>query len=268
MPEGVEVKIITEQLDNFCSAKIIKNFEIIGGRYKSNLPEGYLKFQKKLPIRVLSVQCKGKFIFWSLAQNWFIFNTLGMTGEWSKNSSKHSVAKVQIDTDELYFNDTRHFGSLKFVKDLDNGLKIGNKLISLGPDLLSNPPSLELFDNILDCNKPLPEILMNQNKLSGIGNYIKAETLYLAKLSPWRLGNSLSLSELQNLYNAIQTVMKKSYELGGATLATYKNFEGNAGKFAKEFSVYGKVIDPNGLPVLKELTKDKRTTHWVKEIQK
>jgi formamidopyrimidine-DNA glycosylase len=40
--------------------------------------------------------------------------------------------------------------------------------------------------------KTLPEILMDQKMFSGIGNYIKSECLYRAKLNPHRTVNSIS----------------------------------------------------------------------------
>ena len=43
--------------------------------------------------------------------------------------------------------------------------------------------------------------------------------------------------------------------------------DGNSGNAAQGFAVYGRVKDYNGCKVIKEVTLDKRTTHWVKERQ-
>ena len=42
---------------------------------------------------------------------------------------------------------------------------------------------------------------MNQQLISGVGNYIKCEALFLSKLSPHRILSSLNLNELKLLFN-------------------------------------------------------------------
>jgi formamidopyrimidine-DNA glycosylase len=56
--------------------------------------------------------------------------------------------------------------------------------------------------------------------------------------------------------------------MGGATLATYRDADGKIGEFSRRFAVYNQKTDPEGRTVIKENTKDKRTTHWVPEVQK
>ena len=108
---------------------------------------------------------------------------------------------------------------------------------------------------------------MDQSVIAGVGNYIKAESLYLAKLSPHRTVESLSDDDLILLKQKIQEVMTESFASGGATIRTYKNFNGESGEYGDRFIVYNQKTDPVGNPVVKEQTKDKRKTHWVPNIQ-
>ena len=62
--------------------------------------------------------------------------------------------------------------------------------------------------------------------------------------------------------------MKESYESGGATIKTYKNFNGENGDYARRFMVYNQKTDPEGNEVVRELTADQRTTHWCPAVQK
>jgi formamidopyrimidine-DNA glycosylase len=61
--------------------------------------------------------------------------------------------------------------------------------------------------------------------------------------------------------------VKRAYNVGGATIATFKDMYGNSGKFFDQFQIYGKKIDPLGNLVSRELTKDGRSTYYVKGIQ-
>ena len=62
--------------------------------------------------------------------------------------------------------------------------------------------------------------------------------------------------------------MKESFESGGATIRTYKDFNGESGEYGNRFIVYNQKQDPLGNPVIKEKTKDGRTTHWVPAVQR
>jgi len=200
-----------------------------------------------------------------------IISTLGMSGAWQFQPSKHSGLKLDLLIDHqgieirevIYFNDIRHFGTVKRVSEKE----LQEKLNSIGPDMLASPPSQEEFNKRIKQNKTLPEILMNQKNISGVGNYVKAEALFKAKLSPHRTGLSLSDNELKLLKESIENVLKESYNLQGASLMTYKDANGAEGGFENFLKVYGKNQIDN-MKILKEETLDKRTTWWCPEVQK
>lgn len=280
MPEGPEVKIITEQLAKEIVGKYLQDIEFgPTGRYKQEEPEGSKELLKALPLQILKVSCKGKFIYWELENEWSMWNTLGMTGnwrcwEWPANVDKHtsvlfllSSNKHDTEGDSVCFSDIRHFGTVKFVKGTN---KLNKKLDSLGPDMLSAVVPFSIFDKIIKFgkSKTIVEILMDQKYISGVGNYIKAESLYRAGISPWRKCNTLSDNESAKLYQEIKTVLQESYQAQGNTFSTYKNVLGESGNYVSQLKVYGKDIDPLGNKVISEETKDKRTSWWVPGVQK
>jgi formamidopyrimidine-DNA glycosylase len=108
---------------------------------------------------------------------------------------------------------------------------------------------------------------MDQSIFSGVGNYIRAEALYLAKLAPKRLANSLSKDEINLLCQSIVEVMETSYKYQGATLLTYKDSYGNEGKYSSLFKVYGRKTDDLGNKIIKETSSEGRTIHWCPAIQ-
>ena len=109
--------------------------------------------------------------------------------------------------------------------------------------------------------------LMKQSIVAGVGNYIKAESLWLARISPHRQVKDISDIELSNLNRSIKQVMHESFASGGATIRTYENFDGTSGEYNRKFLVYNQKTDPDGNEVIKELTEDKRMTHWCPAVQ-
>ena len=119
----------------------------------------------------------------------------------------------------------------------------------------------------LRSSKTIVEALMDQKIVAGVGNYIKADSLWLAKISPHRLVSDISDSDLSKLNDCIRDVMTTSFEMGGATIYSYKNFDGSIGEYGSKFLVYNKKVDPDGNLIIKETTRDKRTTHWSPDVQ-
>ena len=61
MPEGPEVTIISEGLNKLLKDKYIVLIEIDPkSRYAKKAPDGFIKFEENLPIKVKSIQNKGK----------------------------------------------------------------------------------------------------------------------------------------------------------------------------------------------------------------
>jgi len=196
-----------------------------------------------------------------------IWSTLGMTGQWASKRIQHTRVEFVLSDGSVFYNDIRNFGTLKFVKGKGDLVK---KLQSLGPDLLSEECSDELFISRLRSkkNKTIVQVMMDQSVVSGIGNYIKSDALWLSKISPHRKVSEIPDNELIILNKNIRQVMLESFNSGGATIKSYLDFNGNSGEYGSKFIVYNKKVDLDGNVVLSEQTKDGRTTWWSPERQK
>jgi DNA-formamidopyrimidine glycosylase len=280
MPEGVEVKLTSEEVNGYIGGYTLLSMIIVGGRYKRHgPPKNWEDFKSQLPVKLNKVSSKGKGIFFEFDNDWTMYNTLGMSGQWSNTQDKYSVIKFiyskkyenqegkkSTNLKTIYFRDIRNFGTIKFVYGKEESRKLYDRL---GPDMMDESTTLELFRGRLAKykHKNIVWILMSQHIISGIGNYIKAEVLYRAKISPHRNLEEISDEKITALYYAIKEVMKKSYELQGNSFHTYRNFQSGGGKFYSLLRVYRQEKDPDGRIVIREKTLDGRTTHWVKEIQ-
>ena len=272
MPEGPEVTIIKEGLNKILKNKLIITIEILeGSRYKKKLPDNYGHFIDNIPLKINSIENKGKLIYFNFDKNITMINTLGMSGIWSHKREKHASIKLfyksQNFIKHLYFIDQRHFGTIKFLK---TKMELNDKLKTIGPDILNDDKmNLDLFKNILTKhkNKNITSVLMNQKIISGIGNYLKSESLYLAKISPFRIINTLTEEELYRLYQSCRVKIVGSYNSGGVSLKHYKDIDDRQGQFTFKLEVYGKKKDKLGNTIKHDMTPDKRFTYWVPSIQ-
>jgi formamidopyrimidine-DNA glycosylase len=276
MPESPELKTSCDHLRKIiCGKTIINSFFSKNGRYSKKIPENY---NSTMQCSVLDINVKGKFMYWSLSNGQYMFCTYGMTGQWENKEDKHTCFTLQyVDKFEsidqaisdfkfLYFNDPRHFGTIKFVNSKQELL---DKLDSLGWDPLSEDISskIEWLKNKINKSTPIGQILMDQSIFCGVGNYIRAEALYRSRISPWKKGKELTNLELISLCDHIYNVMNESYQAQGASFSTYQNVDGNAGKYSFNFQVYSQKKDPLGYNIIRE-KMGTRTIHWCPEMQR
>ena len=281
MPEGPELKHSRDVLRDLLLGKsITRIFTTPNGRYKSQIPVGMESIESNLPLKVTGVDVKGKFMWWTLeggGRQYFVWITYGMSGQWSPHRGKHasfiveyngSGVPVTRDTQMIFFNDPRHFGTIKFVA-IEGELRA--KLKTLGPSILDDVPMTpEIFaERILKKpNRTISEALMDQSCVSGCGNYIKAECLYRSGVSPHRGVTELESNEVVKLHEELLSVARESYVDQGASIRTYKTVKGGKGKAQFFFRVYNQKECPKGHLIQREETLDGRTSWWCKECQK
>lgn len=287
MPEGPEVKQLSDDL----RSRVLNKYLI------SVLHDGKSKYENEgipgiglmIPGNIYFVQhifTKGKHIFIQLndcsIKNYIIYIEIrfGEAGRLSIDYTKYcNIAlefcndiiagqfTIMIEKFYIYFEDVRKRGAIE-IKDIND---LNKKLKNLGPDLLSEDVTYELYLKIIKDNiarNPhwqICQYLMNQSKLSGIGNYLKADVLYLCKIRPDRLLSSLTLLDIQNLYYYSITLIKEAYDAGGLTIKNFYTIDGEVGRYKKR--IYGKIMDNFGNPVIKTEFKDKRMSHWVPNVQ-
>lgn len=277
MPEGPELKLSADTIRPLVINKRILNaFPSKTGRYSAQNPKGFvslISYIEKNECRIMGVSTRGKFMYWKLTDDWYMFCTFGMTGQLSPYEGKHPcfgfyIGETQNNFETIYFNDPRHFGTIQFVQGVQ---ELNKKLNELGWDPLLHGMDEKWVNFVINTcakkKKPIGQLLMDQKIFAGVGNYIRAEALYLAQMSPWRQANLLKKEEIKTLCQAIVDVMNESYQHQGATILTYKDAYGAEGRYSSCFKVYGQVTDPLGNKIIKEETPEGRTIHWCPTIQ-
>ena len=269
MPEGPEVRRMSEGLSKRVSGKMLTGANILGGKWLKMPIKGLDSLNKELsksPQKIDWVKVKGKFIYSKIGEDLFMWNSLGMSGGWRDHRGKHAHFSFKFsDGSEVFFDDVRRFGNIEFI----SFERLLEKLTKVGPDMLNSDVQYSEFKERLyrSPEKNICKALMDQKVISGVGNYIKSEALYRAGISPHRKIKEIPDYKLEALCDWIKAICRKSYEQGGATLATYTDMDNNHGDFVFSFKVYRKDVDPIGNSVVHETTPDGRMTHWVPEIQ-
>ena len=149
----------------------------------------------------------------------------------------HVIFKLS-EGGNLYYNDVRRFGWIKIVKTSEVGEFSFIK--KLGPEPLKDL-TLEGFKDILVKNKTqIKVLLMNQEKIAGVGNIYANDALWLAEVNPKRLANSLNSEEQKKLFEAITKVLKTSLTFQGSSEDAYVTPEGKEGNYQLHSLVYRK----------------------------
>ena len=97
---------------------------------------------------------------------------------------------------------------------------------------------------------------MDQKVIAGCGNYIKAETLWYAEVSPMRKVGDLNEREIELIYEGLRVISRVSYNNKGLSLKDYADENGKDGRYADNLKVYGKKY------AKRTKTADGRTTYW------
>ena len=90
----------------------------------------------------------------------------------------------------------------------------------LGPEVLApgSTPALLAARLATFPRRRLADALLDQGVIAGLGNYLRADILWLARLSPWRRVGELSAAELRRLGAAIHRLTWRSVRHDGVLL--------------------------------------------------
>jgi formamidopyrimidine-DNA glycosylase len=172
-----------------------------------------------------------------------------------------------------YFYDQLSFGTLKLI---DTKTELEKKLKELGPDIMDKTSTLQVFKKAitkgLNCKKAIGNILVNQKVISGIGNYLRADALWMAKINPFRKVEDIKEEELETVYKSVRALMWGDYAPEEAVQLGYVNKDFKIPHdYGREFFVYRQDTDLNGNKVQKDELfegNQKRFIYWVENIQK
>lgn len=238
MPELPEVETIRKYLDKTISGKRIVDIEILSKKQFPDSPGQVIK------TKILSVERRAKNLIIKLSNKKALFIHLKLSGQliWEEKAkvpAKSTRVIISLGKGRLFFNDMRKFGWIRVLSQdqLDSELK------RFGPEPFSKDFSIEYLKKIFKkSSKPIKAILLDQEKIAGIGNIYANEALFVAGVNPLKPVNKLTAKEIGKLQKAILLVLKEGIKYGGSSAADrlYLRPDSSFGSYQQYFKVYQK----------------------------
>jgi len=293
MPELPEVETIRRSLQKEIVGKKIENIEV----RKPKIFQGDPK--EVIGKTIEEIERKGKILIIKLSGGKALLVHFKLTGQmiWLPNAGEkvtvgHPIpfagselpAKTthvifKINGGKLFYNDLRQFGWIKVISN--DKLQMTNELRNLGPEPLDFARGKPLANKDFTMDylkkifaktaKPIKLVLMDQEKIAGVGNIYANDALFEAGIMPTRPAKSLSEAEIEKLRKSVIKVLEEGLKYGGSSAAdeAYIKPTGEPGNYQKHFRVYqrqGKQCSHCG-GVIERINLGGRGTFYCKHCQ-
>jgi endonuclease-8 len=169
--------------------------------------------------RLEAVEAVGKNLLLTFEGGLVLRSHLRMRGRWTV---RERASRPSSGTPWLALRTAEHEALLW------NGpvLELGARAVArLGPDILAEPPDfLRMVENLRreHPGREIGDALLDQRLVAGIGNVWKAESLWLARLSPWQLLGETTDEELRAVLGEAARLMRGSLEGEAYARAVYR----------------------------------------------
>ena len=255
MPELPEVEVVKRSLEKKILNLKVKRVRIndFNLRYKVDKYRIALLKGKKIK----KIERRSKFLIFEISSDLIMLIHLGMTGKFffinrakkkfktsfyynlDKNEKHDRIIFYLQNNQKLIYNDVRKFGFIKLYKSKE--YKDISHLKNLGPEPLSKYWNLKYFQKyILNRNRNIKSILMDQKFISGLGNIYVNEILFLSRIMPYRKIKTLKNYEIIKIVKNTKKVLKNSIKMGGSSIKDFSSDNGKMGEFQQRFKVYGR----------------------------
>ncbi len=239
------------QLERFLPGHAIRKLEVRNKKYD---------FGGKVDltgVKLIAVRRFGKVLVIDLSNKFSLITHVKMTGqfiyqgpnlkikpEYTKKvvggvPGKHTHVIFHLDRGgTLYFNDYRRFGWMELVPS--SKVKDQNFIKKLGHEFLKDLKREEFVQILAKSKKPIKLLLMDQEKMAGVGNIYANDALWLAKINPAKESRSLTNEEVSRLFSAVESVLKEGIKRRGASELAYVAPDGSEGDYQNFTLVYGR----------------------------
>ena len=216
MPEGPEVHRMARKLARVLVGRPLHDLEL---RYPS-----IRAHQARLAAhQITAVDSRGKAFLLRFGRKGTLYVHLQLYGRWrihrlSTEPRTNRTLRVALVTQT-------HQALLYSATDLEvlseRGERVHPYLSRLGPDLFDPELTAEaIADRVMSKafgGRQLAGLMLDQSFVGGIGNYLRAEMLFVAGIDPHRKGRSLHVEEAIALGEAVLMVGRRALDQGGYT---------------------------------------------------
>ncbi len=276
MPELPEVELVANSLDALVKGRKMLAAELLRERLA---PEhSPVDFAERLKDATITrVGRRGKHILFDLDNAQTLIAHLRMSGRFlllpiERENPKFTHAVFYFsDESRLVFSDQRHFGRMKIVET--SKLNEVKEIKNLAPEPLSENFNKKYFREILKTSKrSLKEFLLDQNKVTGLGNIYAAEAMFLARVNPHVAADKLSARKANVLFEKIRAVLAESINHGSTLNVNPENIDGSyyGGGYELSWRVYDREREPcvTCATPIKRVKQGGRSSYFCPKCQK
>lgn len=216
MPEGPEIKLAAEKI-----AKAICNVPITDIFFAFDVLK---EFEKILASQqVVSVKPRGKALLIRFSNDLSIYSHNQLYGLWYiRDANSYPKTNRQL---RLAIHTQKKSALLYSASDIsvlnDAEIAVHPFLKNLGPDILDEATTIkQIEERFLDeefCRRKLAQLLLNQQFICGIGNYLRSEILFVARVNPSLRPVDCASWQIEKLAEASVVIPRKSYITKGIT---------------------------------------------------
>jgi len=215
--------------------------------------------------KIGDINRRGKFVLIELDRHVLIVH-LRMSGdlqvrqEGDARATHDRVEFVFSEGDRLVFNDTRKFGRVWLVEDVNQVTG------SLGPEPFDGNLTGEMFFSMLQgSSRQVKPLLLDQGFLAGLGNIYSDEALFLAKIHPLRVARMVNALDAARLLETIRQVLQEGIHHHGASI----DWVYRGGDFQNYFRVYQRTGQPCIVcqAPIQRIIVGQRSTHFCPNCQ-
>ena len=236
MPELPEVQTIINHLKTKLVNQVIEDVSIYYPAicYHKDLKQD-LEFKK-----ILDITRRGKYLIFVLSQGYMIVH-LRMEGKFFIHKiedarHKHTHVSFFFKDFRCDYNDTRKFGRIDYCEDIDNYFKD-----KLGLEPFDENCNAEYLKSKAKGKKiPVKTFILDQSVIAGIGNIYSDESLFDAKLSPFKAAEKVTLEEYKRLIISIRKILTLALKDGGSTIKSFAVSHEINGLFQQHLQVYSR----------------------------
>ena len=225
MPEGPEVRRYADDLNSALKGKVITAISARTKDAKQWLIDHPGTLEGKRVERVFSY---GKNIIFTLQNDFYLYSHQMMWGRWhivqqtpEPEKDRRERARIVVDDNTV----AMLYSAPIFQIGEGDPFECVEYLQSLGPlALLDDDQKFDASEFRKRLGAPqndyrtIGSVLLDQTIVAGIGNYLRAEILFLLRMNPWRLVCELTTKEITSLAKAIPAVTRRAYDLNGVTI--------------------------------------------------
>lgn len=224
MPEGPEVRRYADELANVLVGKKITEISARTKNAKAWLAThaGELTGQK-----VISVTAHGKNIIGTTDGGYYFYSHQMMWGRWhimtpteASVADRRERARIAIKNKVAVLMSAPIFevGSGDPYKQIKYLKNLGPNILSYNGSVFDEKEFLKRLNAAAKLDRTIGAALLDQSILAGIGNYLRAEIMFVGRIDPWTKLIDLSKKDKKLLCKIIPEMAERAYARHGVTV--------------------------------------------------